>query len=77
MEPIFIIPDKARFQVQVTIPKQWIGTKLKIDIQFKPVGDQEIPNGKPNQILASDIFEDCSVDLSAFTFNRQEANEYN
>ena len=74
---MIITPDKASFQVPVTIPSKWIGTALEIDIQVKPVKMNEISNGKSIKKPASDIFKDCSINLTNFTFNRDEANEYN
>jgi hypothetical protein len=77
MEPIILIPKNTSFQVPVTIPQKWVGTAVEIDIQVKPIAYESSSNGAAIKGSASDIFKDCSVNLSGFTFNRDEANEYN
>ncbi len=67
-----IKPDSTDFTVKLKIPKRYIGKKVAIVIEEIKNDEQK----KLNVSKPSDIFKDCSVNLSNFKFNRLDANSY-
>lgn len=67
-----IKPDSTDFMVKLKILKRYIGKRVAIVIE-------EIKNDELKKTIyskPSDIFKDCTVNLSSFKFNRLEANSY-
>jgi len=67
-----IIPTSTAYTL--TIPNEWIGKNVTIvyDKEWEEATDTPLSDGnKP-----SNIFAECRIDLSSFTFNRDEANNY-
>ena len=56
------------------LPNEMIGKR--VEIIAKPLETSFLLNEK-NRKEVSSIFDDCRVSLSGFTFNRDEANDYN
>ena len=56
------------------LPNEMIGKR--VEIIAKPI-EASFQLDEKNRKEVSSIFDDCRVSLSGFTFNRDEANDYN
>jgi hypothetical protein len=69
-----IIPKTNTYVLH--LPNELIGKKVEI-LTFEIDNDiTETISAKTDKSKASDLFADCRIDLSNFTFDRDEANNY-
>ena len=67
-----IIPTSVAYTLN--FPENWIGKTITI-LYGTENEDVILTNNEPIT-NASDIFDDCKIDLSNYKFNRSEANDY-
>ena len=70
-----IVPTSNSYTLQLQIPNSMIGKQITVFYDEEEV--MELQTKVPAKTKkAIDIFKDCSVDLTNYKFNRDEANDY-